>query len=159
MFSYTSILGVFLNFFSNHFYILCILSAHSICLLKIFAAVNKWIIQYPWGSGRKTLFYATSDNRHFYNLTEGMWRKRYWQHVHNCKRLCVSDQAHPPCPHLIQLPGVEGPCHWFFPFLTHVFPSLNHAGFPPTRQPWVCNGPQSMSFLPTSPLKPAPAVK
>ena len=27
------------------------------------------------------------------------------------KGLCVSHQAHPPCPRLIQLPGVEGPCH------------------------------------------------
>ena len=66
---------MFLKYFFNHFYILHILSAHSICLVKIFAAVNKWIIQCPWGSGRQTLFYATSENRHFYNLTEGMWRK------------------------------------------------------------------------------------
>ena len=61
--------------FFNHFYILCILSAHSTCLVKIFAAVKKWIIQCLWGSGRQTLFYATSENRHFYNLAEVMWRK------------------------------------------------------------------------------------
>ena len=158
MLSYTSIIGVLLLYVFNHLYILCILSAHSICLVKIFAAVNKWIIQCPWGSGRQTLFYATSENRHFYNLTEGMWRKNN-DSMFIIVRDHISYQAHPPCPHLIQLPGLEGPCHWHFPFFTHVFLSLNRAGFPPTRQPWVCNGLHSMHFLPTSPLKPAPAIK
>ena len=157
MLSYTSIIGVLLLYVFNHLYILCILSAHSTCLVKIFAPVNKWIIQCPWGSGRQTLFYATSENRHFYNLTEGMWRKN-----NDSMFIIVRDHVFLIRPTLrvpVSFNSLEGPCHWYFPFLTHVFPSLNRAGFPPTRQLWVCNGPHSTHFLPTSPLKPAPAKK